>query len=141
VKQEYSAAFNIILLGTTIIALAVIIGAFGAHGLKNHLSEYQLSIFETGNRYHFYHGFGILIIASLSSIIPSKNLKLTCALLIIGVLLFSGSLYLLATRELLGISHWKFLGPLTPIGGVFFIVSWTYLGWTAYCTRKDHSQS
>lgn len=138
-KQEHSIASNIILLGTIIITLAVIIGAFGAHGLKNHLSEYQLNIFETGNRYHFYHGFGILIIAALSDFISPKKLKLIATLLIIGMVFFSGSLYLLATRELLSISHWGFLGPLTPIGGVFFILGWAYLGWAAYQAKKDHS--
>lgn len=140
-KQENRIVYNIILQGAIIIALAVIIGAFGAHGLKGHLSEYQLNIFETGNRYHFYHGFGILLIAALSNFISSKKLQLIATLLIIGVVLFSGSLYLLASRELLGISHWRFLGPLTPIGGVFFILGWTYLAWAAYRSKKEHSKS
>ena len=123
---------QIIVLGATLLVMAVVIGAFGAHGLKNHLSEYQLSIFETGNRYHFYHAFGVLVLASLESSISPKKLWTTTIMIFIGTILFSGSLYLLATRELLGISSWKFLGPITPIGGVFFIVGWSYLGWAAY---------
>ena len=128
---------RLVLLGSVVIALAVIIGAFGAHSLKNHLSEYQLSIFETGNRYHFYHGFGILLLASLSKLVPNKNLKTVALLLLMGTLLFSGSLYLLATQEFIGIESWKFLGPLTPIGGVFFILGWTYLGISAYRINKN----
>jgi len=140
-KDENQSGLRIIVQGAVVIALAVIIGAFGAHGLKASLTEYQLNIFETGNRYHFYHGFGILILAGLSNRISSKQLRITATLLIIGIILFSGSLYLLATREFLGISSWKFLGPLTPIGGVFFIVGWCYLGWTAFKTKHPKNQS
>lgn len=134
-------ASKLIVQGAIIVALAVIIGAFGAHSLKQSLTEYQLIVFETGNRYHFYHGFGILILAALSNHINSKQLRISATLLLIGIILFSGSLYLLASRELLGISSWKFLGPLTPIGGVFFILGWSYLGWTALKSNRIKIQS
>jgi len=133
--------YIIITQGAILVSLAVIIGAFGAHGLKPHLTAYQLDIFETGNRYHFYHGLGVLALAPLANYLSANKLKITVTLLILGVLLFSGSLYLLATRELLGITNWKFLGPLTPIGGVFFIIGWSYLGWTTLHAKKNHEQS
>lgn len=101
--------------------LAVAIGAFGAHGLKPHMSEYQQSIFETASRYHFYHSIALLALAWL----PAKNtVKYITLFFIIGIILFSGSLYLLATKDLLNIAHWKFLGPITPIGGLFFLAGW-----------------
>lgn len=106
--------------------LAVALGAFAAHGLKPNLTKYQISIFETGTRYHFYHTFGILIIALLADRLPQKRLNTIGWLFTTGIILFSGSLYLLATRDLLGIT-WSFLGPLTPIGGTLFIIGWTLL--------------
>jgi len=139
-KHKDPISLSIVAQGAIIIALAVIIGAFGAHSLKSHLTEYQLSIFETGNRYHFYHGFGVLILAGLSDLISVTQLKRVTTLLIIGTILFSGSLYLLATREFLSIDHWKFLGPLTPIGGLFFIFGWVYLAWATINIRKNNLQ-
>lgn len=114
------------------MVLAVTLGAFGAHGLKPILTESQLSTFETGNQYHFLHALAILIIASLSNLIPIKKLKYTFIFILVGIILFSGSLYLLSLRHLIGISHWKFLGPLTPIGGVFFLLGWASLTWAAF---------
>lgn len=135
-NKENAFARRLIIVGTITIALAVIIGAFGAHGLKNQLTEHQLGIFETGNRYHFYHGFGLLILVGLLKYVSSSSIKVVTTLILIGILLFSGSLYLLATRELLNISSWKFLGPLTPIGGVFFIGGWLYLAYSAFMVKS-----
>ncbi len=128
---------HIILLGAIILALAVILGAFGAHSLKSHLTDYQMGIFQTGNRYHFYHGLGILLLSGLTTIISSKQLRTIAYLLAIGVILFSGSLYLLAIREMFDISHWTFLGPLTPIGGVFFVIGWLYLALIAIRSNRN----
>lgn len=101
--------------------LAVAIGAFGAHGLKPHMNEYQQSIFETASRYQFYHSVALLALAWL----PATNIvKYITWLFVGGILLFSGSLYLLALKDMLGIQHWIFLGPITPVGGLLFLAGW-----------------
>jgi uncharacterized membrane protein YgdD (TMEM256/DUF423 family) len=101
--------------------LAVAIGAFGAHALKPYMDSYQLSIFETASRYHFYHSLALLAVALL----PNSNFtKYIGWCFAIGILLFSGSLYLLSLKTVLHIEHWKFLGPITPLGGLFFLAAW-----------------
>ncbi len=111
-------------LGAILGAFSVILGAFAAHSLKNHLSPDQIEIFQTGVRYQFYHTFAILAAGILSLRRKNKHFGYAGVLFFIGILLFSGSLYLLASRYALGIDHWSWLGPLTPIGGVFFIAGW-----------------
>jgi uncharacterized membrane protein YgdD (TMEM256/DUF423 family) len=108
-------------------AIAVILGAFGAHSLKNLLSESQLATFETGVRYHYYHTFAIFGVFLLQQNRPIKRFKLITTLFLIGIILFSGSIYLLACKDILGIENLKFLGPITPIGGTFFIAAWILL--------------
>lgn len=105
---------------------AVILGAYGAHGLSLLLDPPQVETFKTGVLYHFIHTLAILAIGQ-SSLVQSKVLKLSTIFFSLGILLFSGSLYLLSCREILGIAHWAFLGPLTPIGGLFFILGWLSL--------------
>lgn len=104
-------------------AIAVIIGAFGAHGLKPHLSEDQYNSFLTGSRYHFFH----TIIAAIVMIIPSKFRtwisSWTPVLFLIGILFFSGSIYILACRDMIGMNV-SWLGPITPIGGLILIAGW-----------------
>lgn len=102
--------------------IAIVLGAFGAHGLKKVLTEAQLATFETGVKYQMYHALFLLMIAPLG-ILAEKQKKTIATVAIIGVCLFSGSIYLLATQSLLGISF-SFLGPVTPLGGVFLISSW-----------------
>ena len=113
--------------GAVLGALSVILGAFAAHSLKNHLTTDQIEIFQTGVRYQFYHTFAILAIGIISIHNPSKWLKNSGYAFIIGIVCFSGSLYLLASRFAIGIESWNWLGPITPIGGVFFIVGWICL--------------
>ncbi len=103
---------------------AVAIGAFAAHGLKNILPPERISIFETGVRYHYYHTFALLVTALLSAHFSGRALRTAFICFTVGIFLFSGSLYLLALRDVLGIAGWWFLGPLTPIGGVFFMAGW-----------------
>lgn len=107
--------------------IAVILGAFGAHALKAVLTEAQLSTFQVGIRYHFLHTLAIFGVAILSKNNDSKRLNLAISFFIIGIILFSGSIYLLACKDILGIESWKFLGPITPIGGTFFILGWSML--------------
>lgn len=105
--------------------LAVTIGAFGAHGLKDLLGE-NLPIYETGNRYHFYHTFAIYVSTFLYFFYPTKKGFLLAAYLFgTGILFFSGSLYALS------ISGIRILGAITPIGGILFLAGWGVLGYTS----------
>lgn len=107
--------------------LAVVTGAFGAHALKNKLDASQLEVWHTAVQYQFYHVFAILFLSTLN---PQGNnlLEWSYYFFSFGIVLFSGSLYLLATRDLLGTSWIKFLGPITPLGGLLFILGWVTLG-------------
>jgi uncharacterized membrane protein YgdD (TMEM256/DUF423 family) len=107
------------IVGAVNMALAIILGAFGSHVLKDVLDERMLNAFSTGVNYHIYHALGLLIIAILSQWINnSVFLKLSFYVMLTGILLFSGSLYGLS------ITGYKLLGPVTPIGGVLLISSW-----------------
>jgi len=109
-------------IGSVAMALAVSLGAFGAHGLKGKLSAEMLDIFETGVKYNFYHAIGLLIIGILAYHLPETGLlKWSGWLMVAGIIIFSGSLYLLALSDV------RWLGAITPVGGVCFIVSWILL--------------
>lgn len=112
---------NTLLSGAIFMALAVLLGAFGAHALKNSLPAEMLAVYKTGVEYQFYHAIGLLIIGLLGFQLDSKWLRRSGLLLAVGILLFSGSLYVLA---LTGI---KVIGAITPIGGVSFVAGWFYL--------------
>ena len=107
--------------------LAVILGAFGAHTLKTLLTPDQLQSYETGVRYQFYHTFAILICALLTDKVVSSKLNMAAGSFIAGILLFSGSIYMLSLKSLFGIESLSWLGPITPIGGVLFIVGWVFV--------------
>ncbi|MEE9437827.1 MAG: DUF423 domain-containing protein [Saprospiraceae bacterium] len=111
--------------------LAVVLGAFGAHVLKEKLSITHLSTFKTGVMYHFYHVLALFCVVIYHQLIPSKYVRWAGICFIIGIFLFSGSLYLLSTRDILGITNYKWLGPITPIGGLFFIFGWLLLFFSA----------
>ena len=105
--------------------LAVALGAFGAHGLSSKLPPERLAIFETGVRYQFYHALAIFIAVLLFKWKSSGLLLNAGWSFVVGTVLFSGSLYLLATRDLLGIESWsRVLGPITPLGGLAFLIGW-----------------
>ena len=108
-------------LGSISGALAVIIGAFGAHGLKGKLTEEMLAIYKTGVEYHFYHTFALLAIGLVAMHYKSALLTASGWLMVAGILLFSGSLYALSTTGV------RALGAITPVGGVLFIVGWVLL--------------
>ena len=112
---------TILLSASILLALAVAIGAFGAHGLKAHLSTEMLQTYKTGVEYHFYHALGLLLIGILSISFPSGLLNWSAILLTIGIILFSGSLYVLAITGI------KWLGAITPFGGLSFIAGWVLL--------------
>jgi uncharacterized membrane protein YgdD (TMEM256/DUF423 family) len=109
---------------------AVALGALGAHALKQALSPESLTSFETGVRYQFYHALGLFIVSFAFAQRPEPLFRWAGYLFIAGIFCFSGSIYLLATRELSGIG-WTWLGPITPIGGLLFIAGWGLLAWGA----------
>lgn len=110
-------------------ASAVLIGAFAAHGLKPRISPEALTTFETGVKYHFYHTFALLAVYFMTKQAQTTQYNKAFYCFVTGIILFSGSLYFLATREIHGINLGA-LGILTPIGGVFFIVGWLMLGFS-----------
>lgn len=106
--------------------VAVCLGAFGAHGLRNKLSESLMSAYTTAVQYHFYHTFALLAVAILIQQFGSKSaLQISAVAFVVGIVLFCGSLYGLA----LGAPNW--LGPITPLGGLAFIAGWLTLIWFA----------
>ncbi|TBX70668.1 DUF423 domain-containing protein [Flavobacterium silvisoli] len=104
---------------------AIILGAFGAHALKKHLTIEQLATFETGVKYQMYHALFLLFLG-LNQSITEKTKKLIFQLVLFGVLFFSGSIYLLATKTITGIDF-KPIGIITPIGGALLIAAWAVL--------------
>jgi uncharacterized membrane protein YgdD (TMEM256/DUF423 family) len=115
-----------VLLGSLCAALAVILGAFGAHALKSSLSADMLEVYQTGVQYHFYHALGLLLIGVIAVVMPQNVLlKWAGFVMIAGIVLFSGSLYALA---LTGV---KALGAITPVGGLCFIAAWLLVAGTA----------
>ena len=116
---------NLLILGCVLGMLAVILGAFGAHGLKEVLSEESLTSYETGVRYQFYHAFLALIVAN-SSFFTSKTKNIVFYLILVGVILFSGSIYLLSAYALTGVSF-KSIAFITPVGGLLLILAWLLL--------------
>ena len=112
---------NQIIIGSFFCLMTVVLGAFGAHALKDILDEYGQSINNKAVIYQMFHGLGILFVAILNSFISESDLSVIIYFFTIGIVLFSGSLYILA------ISKVRWLGMLTPIGGVFFILGWVIL--------------
>jgi uncharacterized membrane protein YgdD (TMEM256/DUF423 family) len=117
---------RIILTAAVFGMLAVILGAFGAHGLKDKVSVGALSIWSKGVEYQFYHTFALLF---LSTFVRFKNklVNLAYFCFTLGILFFSGSLYLLATLEITHFNFAHIIGPITPFGGLLFILGWIFL--------------
>ena len=113
---------SVVIIGVVMMVIAIILGAFGAHGLKEHLTPEKLNTFEVGVRYQIYHGLAFLILG-LSADKVQFSLKRPVQFIFAGVLMFSVSIYFLAIQEMLGVSL-KFLGPVTPLGGVLMIIGW-----------------
>lgn len=113
--------------GTLLGALAVILGAFGAHKLKETFSAGQLMVFETGIKYHFYHCFALLVAGIMFSSFPFNNIKIATVFFILGIAFFSGSLYLFPFIESRGGGIPTIARLITPLGGLFFIIGWIEL--------------
>lgn len=110
------------IMGAAAAALAVILGAFGAHALRGKLPEHLINAFTTGVQYQMYHALALLLVGVLVQLYPASHLlKWSGVLFAVGILLFSGSLYALALTQI------KLFGPITPLGGVAFILGWLVL--------------
>ncbi|AWP38613.1 DUF423 domain-containing protein [Heyndrickxia coagulans] len=111
-----------VFLGAINACISVALGAFGAHGLKGIMDQKYLDIWETGVRYEMYHALGLIAIGILSGTLKSSALLSWSGwLMLIGIVLFSGSLYVLSLTKI------SVLGAITPIGGVAFLASWILL--------------
>ena len=111
------------ILGAVLAGMGVAAGAFGAHALRGRLTPELLGVFETGVRYHLIHALGLLAVAWATTRWPGAATSTAGWLFLAGILLFSGSLYGLSLSRL------RWLGAITPIGGVAWIVGWLVLGW------------
>ena len=121
--MNYARAFTFV--GALFGCLSVAAGAFGAHALRQKLGPDQLAVFETGARYQMYHAFALLAAAWASSQWASPAIRAAGWCFILGILLFSGSLYALA------LSGTRWFGAITPFGGLAFLVGWLFLAWGA----------
>ena len=112
----------LIATGAVSAALSVVLGAFAAHGLKTRLPQEILAVFQTGVQYQFYHSLGLILVGILTQLYKGSSLLPAAGLIMIaGILLFSGSLYVISTTGI------RSLGLITPIGGMAFIVAWLML--------------
>jgi len=117
-------------VGAAAMALAVMLGAFGAHGLQGKLDAYSMTVYEKAVFYHFVHALGLLIVAGMrgAGLVARSTSQWVCILLVVGIAFFSGSLYTLA------LTGNRMLGAITPIGGVAFIAAWLTL---AICAARS----
>lgn len=107
--------------------ICVALGAFGAHALKTRLSAEQIQVFETAVRYQFYHTFVLLFLSLIPEKTVTTSIKTSVWLFLSGIILFSGSLYLLVMSYLFAAEPLKWLGAITPVGGICFILGWLNL--------------
>lgn len=112
-------------IGAIFLAVAVALGAFGAHGLRAKLDAYSMSVYEKAVLYHFLHAIGLLVTPMFARVgmLSDAGASRVCWLLAAGILIFSGSLYVLAASGI------RTLGAITPFGGVAFIAGWAVLAW------------
>ena len=121
---------TIFLTGIVFGVLAIMLGAFGAHGLKNQIDAKALNTFETGVTYQMYHALVLLILGSIT-ILPETKKKLIYYMIVFGVLFFSFSIYLLAINSLISFDF-KSIAFLTPLGGLLLISAWIVMGYRTY---------
>ena len=108
-------------LGAALMFLAVMLGAFGAHALRAKLSDQYMEVYKTAVLYHMIHALGLFVIAWMSTVTADQKVNLAGYFLLAGIVLFSGSLYALSITSI------KWLGAITPLGGVSFLIGWTLL--------------
>lgn len=117
---------RIIIFASVFGILAVILGAFGAHGLRELISAEELDTWNTAVQYQFYHTLALLFLATFSRF-RSRAINAASWFFTFGILFFSGSLYILSAKTILNITSVSLIGPLTPVGGVLFILGWISL--------------
>ena len=127
---------NWLVAATLLAGLAVVLGAFGAHGLKTLVSPLQVETFKTGVQYQFYHALAIALAVLISQFIDNQNIKRSFNLFAIGIFCFSGSLYGFTLGEMMSTEGVRWLGLVTPIGGMFFILGWINLAVGIYQVKK-----
>jgi uncharacterized membrane protein YgdD (TMEM256/DUF423 family) len=115
-----------IITGSVFAALAILFGAFGSHALKGKLTLEQLEIYDIATRYLMFHALGIFAIGILGYQVPSEVLIWPLLIMVFGILIFSGSLYLIS------LAGYKKLGMVTPIGGLALIISWVMVAYNIY---------
>jgi|SRR5699024_4569237 len=116
-----------LVIGALALALAIALGAFGAHGLAKHVGPEQLSVWKTATDYHTYAALGLLLMGVMWRLFPEvAGFNYAAILLAVGAALFSGSLYLLV------LTGQRWLGPITPLGGLTMMAAWLYFAWVAW---------
>ncbi|MDF1672139.1 MAG: DUF423 domain-containing protein [Vicingaceae bacterium] len=118
---------SILIKAAILGVIAVVGGAFGAHALKEVLSAEHLASFNTGVRYQLIHSVVLLVLFLLKDRFDLKQFKIAASLIFWGVVLFSGSIYLLTLKNIIGAEWLKFAGPITPIGGTLIITGWVFI--------------
>jgi uncharacterized membrane protein YgdD (TMEM256/DUF423 family) len=108
-------------VASLLMFLAVALGAFGSHALRGKISDYYLEVYKTGVLYHMIHALGLFAVAWLSTVVDSSKVHWAGVLMVAGIILFSGSLYALSTTGI------RWLGAITPLGGICFLIAWISL--------------
>jgi uncharacterized membrane protein YgdD (TMEM256/DUF423 family) len=118
--------------GAVLMAVGVLLGALGAHGLQGQLSPQRFASFQTGVQYHVLHALGLLAVGLVASVTDASGpLRWSARLMLAGIAFFSGSIYLMTA----GAPRW--LGMVAPVGGVSFMVAWALLAWHVFSVRQD----
>lgn len=115
---------RILVSACVIMALAVILGAFGSHGLSGKISDQYMDIYKTANFYHYVHGMALIVITYILNTLGGRRVLVVANLFFAGIILFSGSLYLLSVWEIFEVPEMKKLGAVAPIGGLAFVAAW-----------------
>lgn len=113
-------------LGAVFAALGVAAGAFGAHSLKSIIPANMLAVFETAVRYQMYHALALLIVGGMFKHLPEQNIRVSGWCFVAGIVLFSGSLYIIA------LTGTRWVGSITPLGGAAFLAGWIVLAWNLW---------
>lgn len=128
---------QVLATGAILILIGIALGAFGAHGLKEKLNPDQLNSFEVGVRYQIYHGLALIILGFNSAKLPF-SISTIYKLILAGVILFSGSIYILACKGLIGFYPPKIVYLITPLGGVSLIIAWTIFSYKLIKTKQKN---
>jgi len=132
---EMGMSRNFFLLGAVFAGLSVAAGAFGAHSLKAIIPADMLVVFETAARYQMYHALALMIVGGMLPPVPKRGLQVAGWCFVIGIVLFSGSLYVLAVTAM------RWVGAITPLGGAAFLTGWLALAWSLWQKKNDERMS